>query len=88
MNPQHVKPGINLDAAEKSVMGKTGGGKKAEGDPVRAYTSELNKLAEELGIDLLDESGGSGAAGDSGTGAGTAPSKPSHSVTQLIDDLH
>ena len=56
MNPQHVKTGVNLEEAEKSVMGKTtAGSKKADGDPVRIYTAELNQLAEELGIDLLDD---------------------------------
>jgi len=56
MNPQHVKTGVNLEEAEKSVMGKNvGGARKSDIDPVRLYTSELNQLAEELGIDLLDD---------------------------------
>ncbi len=55
MNPLHLRPGVNLDEAEKAVMGKTGTDKKIDGDPVRLYTAELNQLAEELGIDLLDD---------------------------------
>ena len=56
MNPQHLKPGADLVAAEKSIMGKnTSAVKKMDGDPVKSYTTELNRLAEELGIDLLDE---------------------------------
>ena len=56
MNPQHVRLGVDLENAEKSVMGKnTAGAKKPDGDPVRIYTTELNQLAEELGIDLLDD---------------------------------
>jgi hypothetical protein len=69
---------VNLDAAEKSVMGKSGGGKKTEGDPVRAYTSELNKLAEELGIDLLEETGDPPAE----------KTESRSSVAALIDDLN
>ena len=61
-------------------MGKSSAATKyAEGDPVRAYTSELNRLAEELGIDLVEESG-----------AGAEPSsktRESFSVAGLIDDL-
>jgi hypothetical protein len=55
MNPLHLQPGVNLEDAEKAVMGKNNSGKKTEGDPVRLYTAELNQLAEELGIDLLDD---------------------------------
>ena len=56
MNPQHVKTGINLEDAEKTVMGKAGSGRsRVDADPVRIYTAELNQLAEELGIDLLDD---------------------------------
>ncbi len=55
MNPQHVKGGVDLEAAEKSVMGKGASQKKTDGDPVRIYTAELNQLAEELGINLLED---------------------------------
>ena len=79
MNPQHVKPGINLDAAEKSVMGKSSAAKHSEGDPVRAYTSELNRLAEELGIDLVEESGAATEA--------SGKKREAFSVAGLIDDL-
>jgi hypothetical protein len=55
MNPQHVRAGVNLEEVEKAVMGKnTARSKKNDIDPVRVYTDELNRLAEELGIDLLD----------------------------------
>jgi hypothetical protein len=75
MNPQHVKIGVNLEEAEKSVMGKnTAGVKKAEGDPVRIYTSELNQLAEELGIDLLDD-------GDTGLRADKAAAPQARGLT-------
>ena len=76
MNPQHIKVGTNLDMAEKSIMGKHPEGKKAEGDPVRVYTTELNRLAEELGIDM----------GDGGAPPSAAPANP-NSVSRLIDDL-
>ncbi len=63
MNSQHIKPGIKLDEAEKTVMGRGGGpAAKSDVDPVRIYTAELNHLAEELGIDLLDEGEGSDPA--------------------------
>jgi hypothetical protein len=58
MNVQHVKPGINLDDIEKSIMGKknqVSTTKKAENDPVRIYAAELNQLANELGIDLHED---------------------------------
>src|SRR3989338_11551004 len=61
MNPQNVKLGMDLSTVEKTVMGKTSNEKKrADVDPVKLYTTELNQLADELGIDLMD--GGSAAA--------------------------
>jgi hypothetical protein len=70
MNPQHVKPGLNLDEAEKNIMGKGGTvAHKSEIDPVRMYTDELNQLATELGINLLEG------------GNKTAPSAPSMAKT-------
>jgi hypothetical protein len=65
MNTQHLKNGINLEEAEKHVMGKNSSqaGRKQDVDPVSVYTKELNQLAEELGIDLLeDPSAGAGAS--------------------------
>ena len=77
MNPQNVKPGADLDAAEKSVMGKPQGKTKVSDlDPVKLYNEELGKLAGELGIDLLDDSGSSDKSGRS-----AAPS------SALSDDL-
>ena len=64
MNSQNIKAGVNLDAAEKSVMGKTPGRQSATIDPVKLYAKEMDQLAEELGIDLQD-------------GGGDAPEKPS-----------
>jgi hypothetical protein len=60
MNPHHLQAGLTpqgLDEAERTVMGKKPGGaaRKIDIDPVRLYTEELNQLAEELGIDLLDD---------------------------------
>jgi hypothetical protein len=59
MNSQHVKPGINLGDIEKSIMGKNNSAsvaaKKPENDPVRIYAAELSQLANELGIDLHDD---------------------------------
>jgi hypothetical protein len=99
MNPQHVKSGVNLEESEKSVMGKnTAGVKKADGDPVRIYTAELNQLAEELGIDLLDDGGAppsdkaaplAPAAERPRPGAGISrlTGQGGARVTDLIDDL-
>ena len=56
MNPQHIKQDANLENAEKYVMGKKLTGLKSrENDPVRIYTAELNQLADDLGIDLLED---------------------------------
>ena len=101
MNPQHVRLGVDLENAEKSVMGKnTAGVKKAEGDPVRIYTTEVNQLAEELGIDLLDDAeprrGGPQAKGLAPARAAPAAARPAPPrlmgqsgarVADLIDDL-
>ena len=57
MNPQNIRTGADLAAAEKTIMGKTQGKNKssADTDPVALYTKELNQLATELGIDLADD---------------------------------
>lgn len=74
MNPQNVRPGTNLAEAEKAIMGRPSAAgpraRPAEADPVRLYTDELNRLAGELGIDLLD-----GAAAAAPAPA-AAPAKP------------
>lgn len=54
MNPQHLKSGVNLDNSEKIVMGKNFTKVKPDNDPVKIYNAELKKLADEIGIDLLD----------------------------------
>ena len=73
MNPQHVRAGVNLEDAEKTVMGKSTRTSTRDVDPVRLYTSELNRLAEDLGIDLLD---------------GAPPlTKSKGKITDLIDDI-
>ena len=78
MNPQHVKTGINLEDAEKTVMGKAGSGRsRVDADPVRIYTAELNQLAEELGIDLLDD----------GDAAAPTPQTPSLGVPPYMADI-
>jgi hypothetical protein len=66
MNPQNIRKGVDLDAAEKSVMGKKGGGKGRESkiDPMDLYDQELKELAGDLGIDFEDD-GDPSAPGDS-----------------------
>jgi hypothetical protein len=61
MNPQHLRAGTDLEKAEQSVMRtNTRAAEPRDADPVELYTKELNDLAEELGIDFLDETGGGG----------------------------
>lgn len=56
MNTQHVQHGVDLEAAEKHVMGKSRAhGERPDGDPVKAYTDELNQIANELGINLMGD---------------------------------
>jgi hypothetical protein len=58
MNQQNIKQGIDLEKIEKDVMGKKEDKYKKSGgehDPVKLYTQELNQLAEDLGIELLDD---------------------------------
>lgn len=88
MNPQHVKIGIKLDDAEKSVMGKSMNSvKKSDGDPVRIYAAELNQLAEELGIDLLDEDTAPQQRPIMPTTASTLGMSTNNRVASLIDDI-
>ncbi|GFR88319.1 BA71V-B407L [Elysia marginata] len=59
MNIQNLRPNVDLEKAEKSIMGREGASpnnnKTLEvSDPVQLYTKELNELADELGIDFLD----------------------------------
>lgn len=84
MNPQHVKQGANLLAAENAVRGRVPpGGRPApqrprpppssgadpDRDPAAAYAAELERIAAELGVDVGDGD----AASSSGAGAGRAP---------------
>lgn len=62
MNTQHIKPGINLDMAEKAVMGKPTVRTPASADPVAQYTKELAQLADDLGIDLVSDNPAVGGA--------------------------
>jgi hypothetical protein len=95
MNSQHVRPGVNLEDAEKLVMGKSvAGGKKAEGDPVKMYTAELNQLSEELGLNLMDDDTGAPAERPAAapyqapkTAFRPPMGKSAAKVTDLIDDL-
>lgn len=63
MNPQHLRAEVDLETAEQTIMGKAGPVPKraTEVDPVELYTQELNELAEELGINFLDDAGGEAA---------------------------
>ena len=74
MNTQNIRPDIDLESAEQTVMGRAGPApakKSAVVDPMDLYTRELNELADELGIDFLD--------GDAG-GTRTAVDSPKHST--------
>jgi hypothetical protein len=57
MNQQNIKQGIDLEKIEKDIMGKKEDktSRHSENDPVKLYTQELNQLADELGIELLDD---------------------------------
>ena len=59
MNQQNIKQGIDLEKIEKEIMGKRDergySSKYVENDPVKLYTQELNQLADDLGIELLDD---------------------------------
>ena len=78
MNIQHVRADVDLEDAEKHVLGRpTAGGKVEKVDPVRLYTQELNNLAAELGIDFLDDSaGGAPAPSAPASARGAPPRKP------------
>jgi hypothetical protein len=55
MNTQHIKDKINLQQVEDSIMNKHKNNKvdTEEYDPVKFYTNEINRLADELGVDLV-----------------------------------
>lgn len=56
MNPQNLRPGMDLGQMERAIMGKAQTGlTKAEIDPVEAYTRELDQIAQELGIDFQED---------------------------------
>jgi hypothetical protein len=54
MNPQHIKNGIDLQCVENTIMNKDKTVKLVteDFDPVKYYSNEINKLAEELGVEL------------------------------------
>jgi len=88
VNKQNIKSGINLDEAEKQIIGKSKDSDLQLGDPVKRYTDELNQLADELGIDLLDD------VSDNNSPSGKKRTKKSISgpinskIVDLIDDLN
>ena len=90
MNPQHLRPEADLDRAEQTVMRTASRAPRkspAEVDPVQLYTKELNALAEELGIDFLDE-GGDAAPPPKEAPPGPAPSRARDPLRgKGIDDL-
>jgi hypothetical protein len=56
MNPQHVKNNVNLQQIENDIMQKEKDvvqDNDIDDDPIKHYTDEINKLAEELGVDLV-----------------------------------
>lgn len=52
MNQQYIKGGINLQQIENTIMNKDIKKESNEFDPMKYYSNEINKLAEELGVDL------------------------------------
>lgn len=84
MNPQNLRQDANLEAAERTVMGRAGpapAAKKSAADPIDLYTKELNELAGELGIDFLDGAGGDGANGGKDSDEEDTPRRPALSAT-------
>ena len=61
-NTSHIDHNVNLEDAEKKVMGRNISNNtnntlpKKNIDQTQIYTDELNKIANEIGIDLFDES--------------------------------
>jgi hypothetical protein len=57
MNAQHIKPGTDLDAAEKRVLGTTPAAntRRAPADPMALFDRELSQLADDLGIDMQEK---------------------------------
>lgn len=59
MNPQHIDPNVDLDAAEKEIMGRSASHEKKSSetttDPVEIFKMEIKAMSEELGIDLEEE---------------------------------
>src|SRR5690349_3474992 len=55
MNQNMVKQDIQLDHAEADVMGRKQPKKHHDVDPIKLYDQEMNKLAEEIGIDLEED---------------------------------
>lgn len=88
MNLQNVNPSADLDSAEKAVMRTSQGkAKVSETDPVKLYNDELAKLADDLGIDLLDDpSGGARSTNNAAAGLTTAPSGAAASSANALPD--
>jgi len=61
MNPQNIRPDVDLESAEKRAMGVAGKsfarGKRERIDPIRLYTKELREIASEVGIDFFGVDG-------------------------------
>ena len=83
MNPQNVKPGLNLGEAEKAVMGKSRAVKDT--DPVDLYTRELNRLAEDLGIELFETAEPASPA--PAAAAFVVPAARKKRISDLIDNF-
>ena len=80
MNPQHIRPGADLEAAEKQILGRSGEPRASKApalDPLQIYTKELEDLANDLGLDFLDD--GAVAASATHGGAAGPPGAPAQS---------
>jgi hypothetical protein len=76
LNPQLLKPGVDLKAAELKVMGRAppggadrGADPERERNPASVFTAEIQQLADELGIEgdlFAGAGGGPGGTEDAG----------------------
>jgi hypothetical protein len=78
MNPQHIRAGISLPEAERQIMGRAAP-VRAERPPavdeLGAFTADLDRIASDLGISLLDDAGDEPAP-DAEQKGGPAPPEP------------